>query len=364
MEDQVEITPAIEQPTKRHTLWMILGVIFAIIVGITAYYVQFGPISTNTLPKVGKAVTKVIVSPTPMLFYELTIPSLRERTYQSQLGERQVYSQNGNFTSYVTSYNSDDLTINGLLTIPNGEEPEGGFPAIVFIHGYIPPTTYQTTERYVDYVNYLANNGFVVFKIDLRGHGNSEGEATGAYFSSDYIIDTLNAYSALQNADFINKDKIGLWGHSMAGNVILRTMAVKTDIPASVIWAGAVYSYTDREEYGIQDTSYRPPQTVTVSQSRRQKLFDTYGDFDQNNVFWKQFSAVNYLGDIKGALEIHHAVDDSVVNVGYSRDLIKLLETSAIPHELYEYPSGEHDIAGSSFNTAMQRTVEFFKERL
>ncbi len=365
MENEAQVIQPIEQqPSKKNTMWILLGVFFAIIAGVVIYYLQFGLISTNTLPKVGKVVTKEIISPTPMPFYELTIPALRERSYQSQLGERQVYSQNGNFTSYLTSYNSDDLKINGLLTIPNEEEPEGGFPAIIFIHGYIPPSTYQTTERYVDYVNYLASNGFVVFKIDLRGHGNSEGEATGAYFFSDYIIDTLHAYSALQNADFVNKDKIGLWGHSMAGNVILRSMAVKTDIPASVIWAGAVYSYSDREEYGIQDTSYRPPQTVTQSQSRRQKLFDMYGEFDQNNLFWKQFSAVNYLGDIKGALEIHHAVDDSVVNIGYSRDLNELLEKTSIPHKLYEYPSGEHDIAGSSFNTAMQRTVEFFRERL
>lgn len=365
MENIEEVSAPIEQPAKFNILWIMAGVLFAIVLGISVYYFQFGPISTNTLPTGRKAsAVQSVISPTPMPFEEMTIPALRKREYASILGERSVYAQQGSYTSYLTSYDSDGLKINGLLTIPTGEEPEGGWPAIVFIHGYIPPTVYQTTERYVDYVNYLASNGFVVFKIDLRGHGNSEGEATGAYFSSDYIIDTLHAYSALQNSGFVNPDKIGLWGHSMAGNVILRTMAVKTDIPASVIWAGAVYSYTDREEYGIQDTSYRPPQTVSQTQSRRQRLFDTYGEFDQNNSFWSKFSAVNYLKDIKGAIEVHHAVDDSVVNVGYSRDLMKLLDSTSIPHELYEYSSGEHDIAGGSFNSAMERTVEFFRERL
>lgn len=345
---------------QKKQFW-IIWITVAILLAIGIYYFQFKQSSFRE-----KVSLKTILQPLPTLipFEELTISGLRKREYTSKLGERTLYENNANYNSYITSYKSDGLKINGLLTIPKGEPPEGGWPAIVFLHGYIPPSTYQTTERYVSYVNYLAKNGFVVFKIDLRGHGDSAGEATGAYYSSDYIIDTLNAYSALQNADFVNAKKVGLWGHSMSGNVVLRTMAVKPDIPASVIWAGAVYTYSDREKYGINDNSYRPPQTISQSQRRRQRVIETYGDFNPNNIFWKQFSAMNYLGDIKGAIEIHHAVDDTVVNIGYSRDLMKILDKTSIPHELYEYPNGGHNIEGTSFNTAMERTVEFYTKRL
>src|SRR5690606_42047954 len=84
---------------------------------------------------------------------------------------------------------SEGNKIYGLHTVPFGEVPEGGFKAIVFNHGYIPPQYYQTTERYVAYVGTLASHGFVVFKIDLRGHGNSEGEPTGSYYSPAYTIE-------------------------------------------------------------------------------------------------------------------------------------------------------------------------------
>ncbi|HRN96112.1 MAG TPA: alpha/beta fold hydrolase, partial [Candidatus Levybacteria bacterium] len=190
------------------------------------------------------------VSPTPMPYAELTIPYLRNREYSSTLHERQVYSNGSTYTSYLTSYDSDGLKINGLLTIPTTEMPEGGYPAIVFVHGYIPPAQYSTTEKYADYVDYLARNGFVVFKIDLRGHGNSQGDPSGAYFSPDYVIDTLNARAALQTSDFVNPDEVGLWGHSMAGNVVMRAMTARPEIQAGVIWAGAVYTYTDMREYG------------------------------------------------------------------------------------------------------------------
>ena len=63
---------------------------------------------------------------------------------------------------------SRDTVENGLLTVPLGDVPAGGFPAIVFVHGYIPPEIYRTTERYVDYVDALARSGFVVFKIDRQ----------------------------------------------------------------------------------------------------------------------------------------------------------------------------------------------------
>lgn len=298
-------------------------------------------------------------------FKEMTIPYLRDREYVSNLNELQKYSETSTYTSYLTSYDSDGYKVNGLLTIPKGEAPEGGWPAVVFVHGYIPPTVYKTTGNYVSYVDYLARNGLVVFKIDLRGHDQSEGEAEGGYYSGAYTIDVLNARAALQSSDFVKDNGIGLWGHSMAGNVTMRAFAARPEIPAIVIWAGAVYSYEDMQKYGIDDNSYRPPTTNnTERQRRRQALRDTHGDFSTGSEFWKQVAPTNYLNDLKGAINIHHAVDDTVVNVGYSRDLMSLLDSTNVEHRLYEYNSGGHNITGGSFSTAMQRTTNFYLEKL
>lgn len=221
----------------------------------------------------------------PVPFQELTIPYLRERTYQSQLSDLQVVARHPDFTTYLTSYDADGLRIEALLTEPTGVRPAAGWPGLVFIHGYIPPAQYRTRERYVDYVTALARSGFVVLKIDLRGHGNSEGEASGAYYSADYIIDTLHAYAALAAADFVDATRIGLWGHSMAGNVVLRSLASRPAIPAAVIWAGAVFSYEDWQQWGLNDGSYRPPGVLSDRQERRRQLFATHGEFNSASVF-------------------------------------------------------------------------------
>ncbi len=331
--------------------------LLAIAIGVW-YGWRSTPGSATTLTQ---SLPMVSTSPAPMPFQEMTIPYLRTRSYDSKLSELELYSQNGSYNSYLTSYTSDGLHINGLLTRPTGTPPPGGWPGIVFVHGYIPPNLYKTTERYTDYVDFLARNGFVVFKIDLRGNGDSEGEPGGAYYSHTYIVDTLSAYSALQGSGFVNPAKIGLWGHSMAGNVTLRALAAKPDIPAVVIWGGAGFTYLDLAEYGISDASYQPQPNDTQRQRDRQRIRDLYGNPQDGNPFWNLVSPANYLNDIKGAIALHHAVDDHTVNVAYSRNLNQLLDATKVPHEFFEYPSGDHNISGVSFGQAMQRTVDFYK---
>lgn len=303
-------------------------------------------------------------SPSPFLFQELTIPYLRNTELTSKLGDLENYSDSASYKSYLTSYTSEGFKINGLLTEPKGEKPANGWPAIIFIHGYIPPASYRTTEKYIDHVNTLAGNRFVVFKIDLRGHGDSEGEPGGGYYSSDYVIDALNAYSALQNSGLVNPEKIGFWGHSMAGNVVLRTMAAKPEIPAASIWAGAGFTYFDLSEFGIQDGSYQPPINQTERQKRRQLLRETYGEAKDGNPFWKLVAPTDYLNDLKGAIQLNHAVNDDVVNIGYSRNLNQILDKTSVPHELNEYSGGGHNISNPGFTPAMQDTVDFFEKYL
>ncbi len=295
---------------------------------------------------------------------ELTIDALRARTFEgSDIVIEQTLPAGANYAQYIASYTSDGNKIYGLLTVPNGDVPEGGFPAIVFNHGYIPPADYRTTERYVAYVDALARNGFVVFKIDLRGFGNSEGEATGAYFSPGYTIDAINALKSLQRLDYVDPDGIGMWGHSMAGNLVLRAMLVEPDIKAGVIWAGAVYSYDDMVRYAIDDPSFRreeQPQTIRPGTLLR----ETYGPPNTEVPFWKAVSLTENIEHLRAPLQIHHALDDSVVNIGYSQDLSEALGEANKEYEFYRHDGGGHNISSPYFSDAMQRTIEFFRAHL
>ncbi len=283
--------------------------------------------------------------------------------FEEKLADRSNYHQH--FVSYISEGNK----IYGLLTIPFVDPPEGGYKAIVFNHGYIPPTAYRTTERYTAYVDYLARSGFVVFKIDYRGHGISEGEPTGSYFSPGYTIDSIAALKSLQTLEIIDPQGIGMWGHSMAGNLVLRAMLIEPDIKAGVIWAGAVYSYDDFVKYGIDDNTYRPPatpddQSTPDPRRNRREIFDTYGWPDTQVDYWKAVSLTENIEFLNSPLQLHHAEEDTVVNIGYTFDLAGVLQEHNKIYEFYIYEGGGHNLISPYFEQAMQRTVAFFQENL
>ena len=99
---------------------------------------------------------------------------MRARTYPgSDISIEQTLAPGSNYQRYYVSYQSDGLKIYALLTVPNGAKPASGWPVIVFNHGFIPPTLYRTTERYIAYVDAFARSGYIVLRSDYRGHDKS-----------------------------------------------------------------------------------------------------------------------------------------------------------------------------------------------
>lgn len=327
----------------------------------------------STVPLIGAS------NPSSISFFEanvekypsqISIDYLRNLKIDSEkvVMEKELPS-GSNYRRYRASYISEGNKVFGLLTVPNTDASEGGYSAIVFNHGYIPPSQYVTTEKYVLYVDYLARNGFVVFKIDLRGHGESEGAPTGSYFSPGYTIDAISALKSLQKLEYVDPNKIGMWGHSMAGNLILRAALVEKDIKAVAIWAGSVYSYEDFAKYRLNDGSYVRRQGSRTYEDNEtnnevQKLREDSELIDFEDAFWSSISLTQNIDYLNTPVQLHHAINDPVVNVGYTKDLVEVLEDNGKEYESYEYPGGGHNIDSPYFEQAMQRTVDFFKSEL
>ena len=302
-------------------------------------------------------------TPTPEPPNPLSIEFMRMQSYPgSDIVIEQKLAPGVNYNQYIASYESDGLKIYGLLTVPAGQKPKTGWPAIIFNHGYIPPAQYRTTERYVAYVDAFARNGYIVFKSDYRGHGSSEGRATGGYGSADYTIDVLNALSSIKRYPDADPNRIGMWGHSMGGSATLRAMVVSHDIKAGVIWAGVVASYPDlftkwrRPQAGGAPT---PNPASGASRGWRNSLISQYGSPEQNPEFWASISSNSYLGDLSGPLQLHHSTGDHEVPFEFSQTLSQQVKAAGKTVELFSYPGDDHNIA-NSFGIAMQRSIQFF----
>jgi uncharacterized protein len=176
---------------------------------------------------------------TPLPFNPLQIEYLRQRAYPgSAITIEQTLAPAANYRRFIVSYLSDSLKIYALMTVPQAAKPKSGWPVILFNHGYISPPQYRITEQYATYVDALAREGYIVFKSDYRGYGNSQGPISSGYGSPAYTIDVLNALASLQRYPDADPVRIGMWGHSTGGQVTLRAMVVTQDIKAGIIWAG------------------------------------------------------------------------------------------------------------------------------
>jgi dipeptidyl aminopeptidase/acylaminoacyl peptidase len=322
------------------------------------------------------------------------IDVLRGRDYPgSPLTIEQTLEPGDNYDRYVASYLSDGLKLYALLTVPRGARPEAGWPIIVFNHGYVPPDEYETTARYVQYVDYFARSGYIVFRSDYRGHGDSEGEARGPYSNSDYVIDVLNGLAAVRTHPDADPDRVGMWGHSMGGYITLRAMVIADDVAAGVIWGGVVAPYPDlfNRAGAVATAVAADPPAVTATQAAiaatqaaiaatqtvlaqtatppfrrgrwRNSLIDAYGAPEENPAFWASINAQTYLADLSGPLQLHHAITDETVPAAASTLLYDLMTAAGLPVELYLYDNDSHDI-DNNFYTAMSRSLAFFDQHV
>ena len=196
--------------------YLILGIIFlSLLTSIVLIYENKLPSSKSPVIKKEK------ISQQKQPLNPLSIEAMRQRSYPgSNIVIEQTLEPGSNYNRYIVSYQSDGLKIYALLTVPQGTKPENGWPVIIFNHGYIPPEIYKTTERYLAYVDAFARNGYLVFKPDYRGNGQSEGKPEGAYYSPAYAIDDLNAISSIKkfkDADANNGKPAGIFRRRIAG---------------------------------------------------------------------------------------------------------------------------------------------------
>lgn len=334
------------------TLCIVAGALFVIMRGD-----QPRTDVTNKSPQVVNQVSmaeKKIENEAP---FPMSIEALRQREYLGGSFEIEQALANGtNYRQFVASYKSEGLKIYGLLTVPLTPKPKDGYPAIVFVHGHIPPKQYSTTGNYPTYQATLARSGMITFKPDLRGHGRSEGEAVSAHYSEKYVIDTIYAINYLKNYKDVDPEKLGYWGHSNGGEIGLRTAVISKDIKAYVFWAGVVGSFEDM----LETYNDKIPFLKNVDDN---PLVKEYGLPSSNQEFWKKLDPYSYLNDISAPIQLHHGTNDSSVPIELSVQLKKALESAEKKVEYFEYTNDDHNI-GNQSSTAWQRSIQFFKKNL
>jgi len=105
----------------------------------------------------------------------------------------------------ITTETDGGIKLCGNLYKPDTATEETPAPAVVVVHGW-----WKTKESQSSVSMELARRGFVVFNIDMYGHGGSE--TLRANFT-----DSWDALQLLYDLPYVDNTRLGMTGHSMGG---------------------------------------------------------------------------------------------------------------------------------------------------
>jgi uncharacterized protein len=131
----------------------------------------------------------------------------------------------------------DSIVLAGTLTLP---EKEGNFPAVILISGSGPQNRDEELfghKPFLVLADYLTKNGIAVLRYDDRGTAESTGDFKEAT-TMDFATDVEFAIKYLQTRKEINKNHIGLIGHSEGGIIAPIVAARSKDVNFIVLLAG------------------------------------------------------------------------------------------------------------------------------
>jgi pimeloyl-ACP methyl ester carboxylesterase len=116
-------------------------------------------------------------------------------------------------------------TMSALLYIPPNATVQTPAPGILAVHGYI-----NSRETQDGFAIEFARRGYVVLDLDQTGHGYSEGPAFANGFGGP------DGLAHLRSLDIVDKNNIGLEGHSMGGwTVLAAATAMPNDYKSMVL---------------------------------------------------------------------------------------------------------------------------------
>lgn len=326
---------------------------------------NFHSYSIKQITKHINSQTPSAISPSPAPLSPLSIFAMREKSYPgSMLTFEKTLSPGTNFKRYLVSYVSEGLKNYGLLTIPTGVKPPNGWPIILFNHGYIPPKQYDTDTSYSSMVTPLAQSGYIVFKPDYRGNGNSEGTPVQIYISPDYVTDSLNGLRSVMRYPDVNPRKIGVFGHSMGGNITLHELVISHAFEAAEIISGVVGNQAEILHWWDQRNKAKSIvgndlDTFTVLV----QMENSEGTPQSNPSFWSSLDFTNFLTDISSPVEIQVGTSDTIVPPSFSSYLRNRLIEAKKDVEYKEYPGADHNLS-PNLSEAMAEAIAFFNRKL
>lgn len=200
-------------------------------------------------------------------------------------------------------------TMSALVYIPQNASERSPAPGILAVHGYI-----NSRETQDGFAIEFARRGYVVVALDQTGHGYSDPPAFAHGFGGP------DGLAYLRSLPYVDKDNIGLEGHSMGGWTVLAAASAMPDGYKSLVLEGS----STGKPFAAEGTPTWPRNLAVV--------FSQYDEFSQ--IMWGSEYARNVPQSAKLAavFGVTGPIEPGRIYGDISKGTARVLYTPAITH--------------------------------
>lgn len=137
-----------------------------------------------------------------------------------------IQRQPAMYSESVKIKNKRGLNLAAVIHRPNTKEKSA---CVLVLHGFLGN---KEEEHMKGICEGLAAAEFVAIRFDCSGFGESEGDVETDFRVSNYLLDIEDVFDYAKSLSFVDKNNMGICGHSLGGSLALIFTAQHSEIKA------------------------------------------------------------------------------------------------------------------------------------
>ncbi len=246
----------------------------------------------------------------------------------------------------LKSESGDDLYCRMIL--PMNFDSTQKYPVIVYVYG--GPHAQLITDSWLGgaglFLNYLAQNGYIVFTLDNRGtanRGRDFEQSIHRNLGEKEMADQMVGVDYLKSLPYVDANRIGVDGWSYGGFMTINLMLSNPGVFKAGIAGGPVIDWKYYEiMYG-------------------ERYMDTP---DENPEGYEKTSLINKVDKLEGKLLIIHGTMDPTVVWQHSLQFLKHAIDKDKDIDYFVYPGHGHNVRGVNRAHLYKKILSYFNDNL
>ncbi|HKY89971.1 MAG TPA: alpha/beta fold hydrolase [Nevskiaceae bacterium] len=287
----------------------------------------------------------------------------------------------------LTYYSEGDVIVADLYT-PDGLDLKQRHPAILQCQGFTGIRDMVQPQ----FAKYFTDAGYVAFAIDYRGWGDSGGER-GRLAPLEQVDDVRNGLTFLETLDFVDPDRLGVFGASFGALIAPYTAAIDPRVKVNVGMVGVAHGYeavtnkrtpAQMKEWEAKVKAARRRRVLSNEVDRCLRVMDVF--VDEQSMAWEPamweavpkwqnhfgFDSIGRVMDFRPVDLVHKIAPRATAMIVATRDdtgsptsYRELFDAAREPKQWIPYECGHYDMyAGELMDRSMADAVAFFRRHL